>query len=397
MSQHQIKNSAPKKFMDICREKCRLRHFSLQTEKQYLGWIKRFILFNGKRHPRELGEEAIENFLSHLAIKRNVSPATQNQALNSLVFLYREVLGRDMGQFKNIRWAKQKVRIPIVLTVAEVSQILKNLESGSQKWLIASLLYGAGLRLIECLRLRVKDIDFGQGILVVKDGKGEKDPTVHLPVSLIEPLKKQIRHAQNIHQRDLNEGYGRVSLPYALQRKYPNTDRELKWQYIFPSIQRSRDPLSADIKRHHLYPSIMEESLRKAVQRANIDKKVSCHTFRHSYATHLLESGVDIRTIQILLGHTSVKTTMIYTHVAKGRVPLSRSPLDRIENPVLQSERVIANTIQPKIENPGTNENITIDIGTAPTAMVTYTRTIHSPNKFYYSLVDGLIRLFGKT
>jgi integron integrase len=320
-----------KKLLEICREQCRLRHLSLATEKQYLGWIKRFILFHNKQHPKDLSEEAIESFLSFLAIKRNISPATQNQALNALVFLYREVLNREMRDFTNIRWARQRERIPVILTRPEITQILNLLQPNTQKWLIASLLYGAGLRLIECLRLRIKDIDFGQGFIIVKSGKGDKDRTVHLPESLVPFLKKQIKHAQKIHQKDLSDGFGRVSLPYALQRKYPNADKELKWQYIFPSIQRSKDPLSGDIKRHHLYPSIMEESLRKAIQKAEINKKVSCHTFRHSYATHLLESGVDIRTIQTLLGHTSVKTTMIYTHVAKGRAQLCRSPIDSIE------------------------------------------------------------------
>lgn len=331
MTFQKFSKSPPTTVLAAIRYHCRLRHLSIFTEKNYVGWARQFIHFHGMKSPRTMGEPEIEAFLSYLATNRNVAPATQNQALNALVFLFREVVGKSLGDFKNIRWARREQRIPVVLSRTEVGKILSSLNFGTQKWLIAMLLYGAGLRLIECLRLRIKDIDFEQGYIIVHDGKGRKSRIVHLPEVLIEPLKRQIHFAQKIHRHDIDAGFGRTSLPYALAKKYPNADRELKWQYIFPSVQRSQDPVSGETKRHHLFPSIMEEALRKAVRKTNIQKKVTCHTFRHSFATHLLESGTDIRTIQTLLGHSSVKTTMIYTHVAKGKAPPCKSPLDTLE------------------------------------------------------------------
>ncbi len=322
--------SRPKSLFEVVRETARLRHLSLFTEKHYLSWIRQFIRFHRKRHPREMGEVELEQFLSHLAITRNVAPSTQNQALNALVFLYRDVLGRELGKFKNIRWSKKVPRIPTVLTREEMRLLLQSFKRGSQQKLIAHLLYGCGLRLTEALNLRIKDVDFGQGILTIRDSKGGKDRTVPLPIMLASPLTWQIKRALKIHAADLKEGFGRVSMPYALARKYPNADRAPGWQYIFPSYQRSRDPISGDIKRHHLYDSIMESALAAAVRTSGITKRVSCHTARHSYATHLLEAGKDIRKIQELLGHSDVRTTMIYTHVAKGPAPQCESPLDTL-------------------------------------------------------------------
>lgn len=321
-------SNSPKTLLQVVQERIRLRHLSYHTEKHYIHWIRRFVRFHHKRHPKDMGEREIEDFLSYLAVKENVAPATQNQALNALVFLYRHVIEREIGLFTNIRWAKRKPHIPVVLTREEVAQVLHYLKKDPQKWLVGSLLYGCGLRLIEALRLRIKDVDFGQDHITIRDSKGAKDRVVPLPKTLRDPLTRQIEHSKKIHDLDLSKGFGRVSMPYALGRKYPNADRQFIWQYVFPSIKISRDPRSGDLKRHHLYDSYMEEFLAYAVKKAGILKRVVCHTFRHSYATHLLESGKDIRTIQELLGHSSVKTTMIYTHVAKTPGPRCESPLD---------------------------------------------------------------------
>lgn len=316
--------------LDVVREAIRLRHLSYATEKHYLHWIRRFVAFHGKRHPREMGECEIVAFLSDLAIRRNCSPGTQNQALNALVFLFRNVLGKDLGEFRNIQWARRKQRAPEVMTREEVSAVLESLSGNFQKWIIGSLLYGCGMRLSEALRLRVKDIDFGQGIIVIRDAKGDKDRIVPLPRRLTKPLHRQLAHSKKIHDMDLKVGLGRVSLPFALSRKYPNADREWPWQYVFPSTKVSRDPRSQEIKRHHLYGSYMEEAIKRAAREAGLTKRITCHTFRHSFATHLLENGKDIRLIQELLGHSDVKTTMIYTHVAKSPVPRVVSPFDEL-------------------------------------------------------------------
>lgn len=320
----------PRLLSEVVRETIRLRHLSYTTEKHYLHWIRRFILFHGKRHPRDMGESEIVAFLSDLAIQRNCAPGTQNQALNAIVFLFKNVLGRDLGEFKNIQWARRKQRVPEVMTRAEVTAVLQKLAEDDQKWLVGSLLYGCGMRLSEALRLRVKDIDFGQGIIVIRDAKGDKDRIVPLPKRLVEPLQHQLAHAHVVHQRDLKAGLGRVSLPFALARKYPNADREWPWQYVFPSTKVSRDPRSGDIKRHHLYDSFMEEAVKRAARQSGLTKRITCHTFRHSFATHLLENGRDIRLIQELLGHSDVKTTMVYTHVARSPVPRVVSPIDEL-------------------------------------------------------------------
>ena len=323
-------HNARPKLLEVVRQRIRLRHLSYTTEKSYLGWIHRFVRFHGKRHPKEMGEAEIVSFLSHLAIERNCSPATHNQALNALVFLFKHVLGRDLGTFKNIVWAKRKQRVPEVMTREEVRDVLKVLEGKRSKWLIASLLYGCGLRLSEALRLRVKDVDFGQQIIVIRDAKGDKDRIVPLPKKLVTHLKEQLEHARQIHNHDIALGFGRVSLPYALARKYPYADAEWIWQYVFPSTKRSVDPRSGSIKRHHLFDSYMEDAVKDAVRRSGLTKRITCHTFRHSFATHLLENGKDIRLIQELLGHSDVKTTMIYTHVAKSPVPRVVSPIDEL-------------------------------------------------------------------
>jgi integron integrase len=318
----------PKTLFQAVQQRIRLRNLSRFTEKHYLNWIRQFIAFHGKKHPRNMGQKEIEDFLSYLSIERDVSPNTQSQAMNALVFLFRDVLEKDLGKFTNIKWSKRKQRIPEVLTREETASILSNFKKGTSQKLIAHLLYGCGLRLTETLNLRIKDIDFGQKIIAIRDAKGAKDRTVPLPKLLERPLHYQIERTKKIHQSDLKAGYGKASLPYALLRKYPNAGVSPLWQYVFPSTKLSRDPRSGEVKRHHLYDSIMEESLARAVKLAKIEKKVTCHTFRHSYATHLLESGKDIRTIQTLLGHSDVKTTMIYTHVAKGPAPQCESPLD---------------------------------------------------------------------
>ena len=318
----------PKMLLEVVREQAQLRLLSYTTEKHYVAWIRRFVNFHQKRSPKEMGEEEIEQYLTYLAVERNVAPSTQMQALNAIVFLFREVLGRELGRFKNIRWATRRQHVPVVLTKEEVRAILTVLIDKPQKWLIASLLYGCGLRLSEALRLRVKDIDFGQKFIAIRDAKGNKDRIVPLPRTLVQPLQSQLRKAKAIHDYDLRSGNGRVSMPYALSRKYPNADRQLIWQYVFPSVQVSTDPRSGVTKRHHLYPCYMEDVIAKAVREAGIMKRVTCHTFRHSFATHLLEAGKDIRLIQELLGHSSVKTTMIYTHVANGPGLRCESPLD---------------------------------------------------------------------
>lgn len=310
-----------KGLLEVTRERLRLKNLSHATEKHSLYWIRYFINFHKRRSPRLMGQKEVEEFLTYLSSNQEVAPSTQSQALNALVFLFRNVLEIDLGEFKNIRWSKRKPHIPVVLTREEISRLLPLFKRGTQQKLIAYLLYGCGLRLTEALSLRIKDIDFGQKIITIRDAKGGKDRTVPLPKMLETPLKFQVERSKKIHARDLKAGFGKASLPYALLRKYPSAGTAPIWQYVFPSYKLSRDPRSGEIKRHHLYDSIMENAVRAAVKAANIDKKINCHTFRHSYATHLLESGKDIRTIQTLLGHSDVKATMIYTHVAQGPAP----------------------------------------------------------------------------
>jgi integron integrase len=310
----------------------RLAHMSLFTEKSYIAWCRRFVAFHDGKHPRDMGTKEITAFLTHLAADRNVAASTQNQALNALVFLYREVLELDPGLFEGVQWAKKPIFLPVVLSINEVAAILSSM-SGVQK-LIAALLYGTGMRLSEALRLRVKDIDFERNLIVVRDTKGAKDRSLPLPASVRAPLQGQLQKAYAFHQHDLAEGLGRVELPHALAKKYPNANAEWKWQYVFPSHKRSIDPRTGRTGRWHLYPNIMQDAVSAAVRKNGIQKKVTCHTFRHSFATHLLDSGTDIRTVQVLLGHSDVKTTMIYTHVTVEKGVGTKSPLDRIIPPL---------------------------------------------------------------
>ncbi len=304
----------------------RLRHYSLRTEQAYVHWIRRFILFHGKRHPRQMGAEEIGAFLSHLATTRRVAASTQNQALNALVFLYGTVLELEVPELENVVRARRPHRLPVVLSRSEVETLLHEL-GGTQR-LVAALLYGAGLRLLEALRLRIKDVDFAHGELAVRDGKGRRDRATMLPETLREPLRRQLEVARALHAADLRAGFGAVWLPNALARKYPAAPREARWQWVFPARDRSRDPRTGIERRHHLSAGAIQRAVRRAVERAGIAKPASPHTLRHSFATHLLERGHDIRTVQELLGHRSVATTMVYTHVLNRGGRGVVSPLD---------------------------------------------------------------------
>ena len=318
-------NNRPKKLLDRVRETLRVKHYSIRTEQAYLSWIRRYILFHDKRHPRTMGTPEIETFLTHLAVHDNVAASTQNQALCALLFLYNEVLGQEIDSVDAIR-AKKPKRLPVVLSWEEVEKVITAMTGTNQ--LVARLLYGSGLRLSECLRLRVKDVDFAYQQIVIRDGKGGKDRITVLPARLLEPLKDHLQRVAMIHRQDLDSGYGAVYMPYALEVKYPSANREWCWQYVFPAVHLSTDPRSGARRRHHLGESGPQRAVRKAARLAGIDKHVTCHTFRHSFATHLLESGYDIRTVQELLGHKDVKTTMIYTHVLNRGGLAVRSPLD---------------------------------------------------------------------
>ena len=317
---------SPPRLLDQVRDRIRLKHYSIRTEETYVDWIRRFILFHGKRHPREMGAAEVEAFLTHLAVRGRVSASTQNQAKSALLFLYKEVLGEALPWLDNIQNAKRPARMPVVLTVGEVRAVLDGVEGTGG--LILKLLYGTGMRILECLRLRVKDVSFIKREIVIREGKGFKDRMTMLPAVLVEPLQAHLRRVEALHVSDLKEGYGKVYLPYALERKYPKAAREWGWQYVFPSIKRSVDPRSGAIRRHHADEQNIQRIMRRAVRAAGIAKPATPHTLRHSFATHLLEAGYDIRTVQELLGHSDVSTTMIYTHVLNrgGRGVLS--PLD---------------------------------------------------------------------
>jgi integron integrase len=303
----------------------RLKHYAFSTEKTYLQWIYRYIVFHNKRHPQDMGKVEIEAFLTHLAVQEQVTASTQNQAFSAILFLYRHVLHQELDTIDALR-ARSSRYLPTVLTPPEVQTIFRQLFD--LPGLVVPLLYGSGLRLSEGLNLRVKDLDFAQRQLIVRDAKGNESRVTMLPARLIEPLQTHLTLVRRTHQQDLDQGYGAVYLPYALARKYPNADREWIWQFVFPSSTRSRDPHSAIVRRHHLHPSSIQKALKAAVRRAKIDKRIGCHTFRHSFATHLLQNGYDIRTVQELLGHKDVKTTMIYTHVLNRGGLGVRSPLD---------------------------------------------------------------------
>jgi len=303
-----------KKLLDIVRDKIRLKHYSLSTEKNYLLWIRHYILYHDKKHPKDMGKNEIESFLTFLATKKRISPTTQNQAFAAILFLYREVLGIDISEWdiQTLR-AKERKHIPVVLTKEEVSKILENMD-GIYK-LIVTLMYGCGLRMSEVLNLRIKDIDFGFEKIYIWNSKSQKDRILPLPKSLKEELKLQIKRVEALHVKDLKDGYGSVYLPYSIEKKHPNAKYDLKWQYLFPMKKVSKDPRSGVIRRHHILEKTLGRNISQAKKLATLNKRVTSHTFRHSYATHLLQNGIDIRTIQELLGHKSIETTMIYTHV----------------------------------------------------------------------------------
>jgi integron integrase len=304
----------------------RLRHYSLRTEEAYIGWMRRYILFHGKRHPRELDEKHVSEFLSSLAIDGRVAASTQNQALNALLFLYKEVLQRELGFIGDALRVKRPPKVPVVLSPAEVRAVLSQL--AGQYRLMAQLLYGSGLRLLECLRLRVKDVDLHYLHITVRDPKGGRERKTMLPMSLAAPLGEHLEKVKRRHEQDLAEGFGSVHLPGALERKIPSASREWAWQYVFPAERRSIDPRTGTDRRHHVNEKNLQNALKAAVRKSGVHKRASCHTLRHSFATHLLENGYDIRTVQELLGHKDVSTTMIYTHVLNRPGIGVKSPLD---------------------------------------------------------------------
>lgn len=314
------------KLLETVRNVMRVRHYSYQTEKTYIYWIRQYIFFHNVTHPSEMGKAEIEAFLTHLAVEKNVSASTQNQALAALLFLYRDVLSVDLEWLDGFSPAKKSDRVPVVLTKDEVKQILNQLKDTN--WLIASLLYGSGLRLSEALRLRVKDLDFGYKQIVVRDGKGGKDRFTVLPTKLIEPLKGQLLKVEKLHGQDLRRGLGRVEMPFALANKYRNAEAEFAWQFVFPSKSLSKNPRTGKTGRHHASPSSLQKPFRKALRKCRINKNASPHTLRHSFATHLLQDGYDIRTVQELLGHKELSTTMIYTHVLQQSRLGVKSPVD---------------------------------------------------------------------
>jgi integron integrase len=316
----------PRKLLDRVRDVIRAKHYSYRTEETYVQWIRRYILFHNKRHPSEMGCEEVNAFLTHLAVEDRVAASTQNQALCAILFLYREVLRQEIGLELNAVRAKRSRYLPTVLTTEEVRSVIRHLSGVYQ--LVVKLLYGCGLRLNEALQLRIKDVDFAQQQIVVRDCKGKESRVTMLPASVIELLREHLQVVKRLQQQDLEKGYGSVYLPFALERKYPNASREWIWQYVFPSSQISKDPRSEAIRRHHLHETGLQRAIKQAVKTAGIEKRVSCHTFRHSFATHLLQNGYDIRTVQELLGHKDVKTTMIYTHVLNRGGRGVVSPLD---------------------------------------------------------------------
>ena len=313
--------------LEAVRDRCRVKHYSLRTEDAYLGWIKRFIFFHKMRHPSKMGGLEVEQFLTHLAVSGKVAASTQNQALSALLFLYREVINVKLPWMENVVRAKQSIRLPVVLTVEQIQRVLARLDG--REWLMASLLYGTGMRLMECIRLRVKDVSFEKNEILVRDGKGGKDRRTMLPAKLCDPLRTQLERVKEFHRNDTEENWEEVFLPDALVRKYPSASKLLAWQYVFPASRCARDPRDGKIRRHHIDEKVLQRSVTKAAHSAGIDKPVSCHTLRHCFATHLIEAGYDIRTVQELLGHKDVATTQIYTHVLNRGGRGVTSPLDK--------------------------------------------------------------------
>jgi integron integrase len=328
MSDQQESTPTSPKLLDQVRDLLRTKHYSIRTETQYLQWIRRFILYHGKRHPRDMGGEEVGQFLTHLATEGNVAAATQNQALSALLFLYREILKVELPWLDKVIRAKKPQRLPVVLTQGEVSRVLERMDG---TWgLMARLLYGTGMRLMECCRLRVLDVDFERGEIMVRNGKGAKDRVTMLPDALREPLQSHLARRRLLWQDDAARDMEEVWLPHALARKYPNAGKEWRWQYVFCSGSYSIDPRSGHERRHHIDEKLLQRAMKKAVAASGIDKHATPHTLRHSFATHLLDSGYDIRTVQELLGHSDVSTTMIYTHVLNKGGRGVASPLDRL-------------------------------------------------------------------
>ena len=314
------------KLLDQLGEALQTRHYSRKTEQVYRHWVRNDIFFHGVRHPAEMGEPEMNAFLTHLAVAGKVSASTQNQALSALLFLYRHVIGRETGDLGDVIRARKPVHIPVVMTRDEVKRVIAQLDGDRR--LMASIMYGAGLRLMECLRLRVQDIDFGSNEITVRSGKGAKDRRTMLPESLARPLQDHLKYVKAVHETDIADGWGRVEMPNALDRKYPNAPADWRWQWVFPQEKRWRNVKTGEQGRHHVDESLVQRAVKVAVDRAGLTKRATCHTFRHSFATHLLESCYDIRTVQELLGHSDVKTTMVYTHVLnKGGLGV-RSPMD---------------------------------------------------------------------
>lgn len=320
------RNRSP--FLESVREAIRVRHFSIRTEESYIHWIVRFIRFHDCRHPNAMGAAEVMAFLTHLAVKRGVSASTQNQALNALLFLYKAVVHKPLGDLHRIVRAKGPQRVPVVLTADEVGRLIQHLSDAY--WLPACLMYGSGLRLMETVQLRIKDLDFEHRAIVVRGGKGGQDRIVTLPDELVIPLKRQLQAVKLSHDRDLADGFGEVHLPHALARKYATAAKEFAWQYVFPANRRSVDPRSGIERRHHIYPGSVQKAVKLAVRSAGIEKPASCHTLRHSFATHLLERGMDIRTVQEQLGHKDLRTTQIYTHVLNRGGLVVLSPLGTV-------------------------------------------------------------------
>lgn len=319
----------PPRLLDRVRATVRARHYSRRTEKAYVGWIRRYILFHGKCHPSEMGAPELTSYLSSLAVDGNVAASTQNQALSALLFLYREVLDQEVPWLDDVVRARRPVRLPIVLTRDEVRSLLRQLRGTPR--LMAILMYGSGLRLLECARLRVQDIDFQRRQIVVRGGKGDKDRATTLPTIVSIELTRHLDAVKKQHEHDLRRGAGWVELPWALARKYPNAGREWAWQWVFPATRFYVDRVTGQWRRHHLHESVVQRAVKDAVRRAGIPKRATCHTLRHSFATHLLEDDRDIRTVQELLGHRDVSTTMIYTHVLNRGQAAVQSPADRMD------------------------------------------------------------------
>jgi integron integrase len=325
---HQMERNP--RLLDQVRNVIRCKHYSIRTESSYIDWIKRYIYFHNKQHPQNLDEKHISSFLTHLAVEKRVASSTQNQALCALVFLYRHVLNKEIGDFDNLVRAKRPQKLPVVFTRDEVRCVLLQLQGVN--WLMGQVLYGSGLRVMECVRLRVKDIDFGYGQIVVRNGKGKKDRVTMLPQIIVDEMQRHLLKVKTIHDRDLKAGCGAVYLPYALEKKYKNANRSWAWQYVFPAARRSMDPRAGVERRHHLSESVPQRAVKHAIRRSGITKAGSCHSLRHSFATHLLEEGYDIRTVQELLGHKDVSTTMIYTHVLNRGGKGVQSPGDTLFN-----------------------------------------------------------------